>query len=191
MGLASCSAHPPASQARANHQGNRIHWHRRVTKSAENDELGLLFFSAAFVSLRCTFCFSGGHAANSRLTRKRADQKKFGTLVFSRVAATGDSLGRKSQVTFGHVKGAFTGAYADKKGRFEVANDGTLFLDEVGDMSPRLQVKLLRALQEQEFEKVGDTKTVKVDVRLIAATNIKIWRKRWRMEAFAKIYFSG
>ncbi|MDP7133813.1 MAG: sigma 54-interacting transcriptional regulator [Planctomycetota bacterium] len=72
---------------------------------------------------------------------------------------------------FGHVKGAFTGAYADKKGRFEVADTGTLFLDEVGDMSPRLQVKLLRALQEQEFERVGDTKTVKVDVRVIAATN--------------------
>ena len=72
---------------------------------------------------------------------------------------------------FGHVKGSFTGAFADKKGRFEVADKGTLFLDEVGDMSPRLQVKLLRVLQEHEFERVGDTKTTEVDVRVIAATN--------------------
>jgi len=72
---------------------------------------------------------------------------------------------------FGHVKGSFTGAHTDKKGRFEVANKGTLFLDEVGDMSQRLQVRLLRVLQEQEFERVGDTKTTEVDVRVIAATN--------------------
>ncbi|MBI2194908.1 MAG: sigma 54-interacting transcriptional regulator [Planctomycetes bacterium] len=72
---------------------------------------------------------------------------------------------------FGHVKGSFTGAHADKKGRFEVADRGTLFLDEIGDMSPRLQVKLLRVLQEHEFERVGDTATMEVDVRVIAATN--------------------
>jgi Nif-specific regulatory protein len=72
---------------------------------------------------------------------------------------------------FGHVKGSFTGAYTDKKGRFEVADKGTLFLDEIGDMSQRLQVRLLRVLQEHEFERVGDTKTLEVDVRVIAATN--------------------
>ena len=72
---------------------------------------------------------------------------------------------------FGHVRGAFTGANQDKKGRFEVANKGTIFLDEVGDMSSRLQVKLLRVLQEHEFERVGETKTVEVDVRVLAATN--------------------
>jgi formate hydrogenlyase transcriptional activator len=72
---------------------------------------------------------------------------------------------------FGHEKGAFTGAIAQKTGRFELANEGTLFLDEVGDIPLELQPKLLRVLQEQEFERLGSTKTVRVDVRLVAATN--------------------
>ena len=72
---------------------------------------------------------------------------------------------------FGHVKGAFTGAIKDRMGRFELADGGTIFLDEIDAFSPALQVKLLRVLQDGEFERVGDTKTVKVDVRVIAATN--------------------
>ncbi|MCX7886293.1 MAG: sigma 54-interacting transcriptional regulator [Verrucomicrobiae bacterium] len=72
---------------------------------------------------------------------------------------------------FGHVRGAFTGAVRDRKGRFEAANNGTLFLDEVGDIPPSIQVKLLRVLQEQEFERVGDNKLIRVDVRVIAATH--------------------
>ena len=72
---------------------------------------------------------------------------------------------------FGHVRGAFTGAVGSRQGRFEQAHKGTLFLDEVGTMSTALQMKLLRALQEREFERVGDNQTVKVDVRVIAATN--------------------
>ena len=72
---------------------------------------------------------------------------------------------------FGHEKGAFTGAISQKVGRFELAHQGTLFLDEVGDIPPELQPKLLRVLQEQEFERLGGTKTIKVDVRLVAATN--------------------
>jgi len=72
---------------------------------------------------------------------------------------------------FGHEKGAFTGALQDRKGRFEQAHGGTLFLDEIGDISPAFQVKLLRVLQEREFERVGGNKTIKVDVRLICATN--------------------
>jgi formate hydrogenlyase transcriptional activator len=72
---------------------------------------------------------------------------------------------------FGHEKGAFTGAISQKVGRFELANKGTLFLDEVGDIPPELQPKLLRVLQEQEFERLGSNKTVRVDVRLVAATN--------------------
>ena len=72
---------------------------------------------------------------------------------------------------FGHVKGAFTGAIRDKLGRFELANGGTIFLDEIGDISPNMQLKRLRVLQEGEFERVGGTETIKVDVRIIAATN--------------------
>ena len=72
---------------------------------------------------------------------------------------------------FGHVRGAFTGAIKDKIGRFEMANGGTLFLDEIGDISLNMQLKLLRVLQEGEFERVGGTETLKVDVRIVAATN--------------------
>jgi formate hydrogenlyase transcriptional activator len=72
---------------------------------------------------------------------------------------------------FGHEKGAFTGAIAQKVGRFELADKGTLFLDEVGDIPPALQPKLLRVLQEQQFERLGSTRTHQVDVRLVAATN--------------------
>jgi two-component system, NtrC family, response regulator len=72
---------------------------------------------------------------------------------------------------FGHERGAFTHSLAMRKGRFELADGGTLFLDEVGEMSPALQVKLLRVLQEMEFERVGGTRTIKVDVRVVAATN--------------------
>jgi transcriptional regulator with PAS, ATPase and Fis domain len=72
---------------------------------------------------------------------------------------------------FGHRRGAFTGANADKQGLFEVADEGTFFLDEIGDMSPSLQVKVLRVLQEGTFTAVGDTEQKKVDVRIIAATN--------------------
>jgi DNA-binding NtrC family response regulator len=77
---------------------------------------------------------------------------------------------------FGHVRGAFTGATATREGRFEQAHKGTLFLDEIGSTSPTLQVKLLRALQEREFERVGDNQTIKVDVRVIAATNSDLAR---------------
>jgi formate hydrogenlyase transcriptional activator len=72
---------------------------------------------------------------------------------------------------FGHERGAFTGAVAQKLGRFELANGGTLFLDEIGDIPTELQAKLLRVLQEQEFERLGGTRTIKVDIRLVAATN--------------------
>lgn len=78
---------------------------------------------------------------------------------------------------FGHVKGAFTGAMRDKKGRFELADGGTIFLDEVGEMSPKTQVKLLRVLQDGRFERVGSEKTVQMDVRVISATNKKLERE--------------
>jgi transcriptional regulator with GAF, ATPase, and Fis domain len=76
---------------------------------------------------------------------------------------------------FGHEKGAFTGAISRRRGRFELAHGGTIFLDEVSEMSPATQVKLLRVLQEGEFERVGGDKTLKVDIRIIAATNKDLW----------------
>jgi formate hydrogenlyase transcriptional activator len=78
---------------------------------------------------------------------------------------------------FGHERGAFTGAIAQRIGRFELAHGGTLFLDEVGDIPIELQPKLLRVLQEQEFERLGSTRTVRVEVRLVAATNSNLERK--------------
>lgn len=75
---------------------------------------------------------------------------------------------------FGHEKGSFTGAVGQKKGRFELANHGTLFLDEIGDIPPTVQMMLLRVIQEREFERVGGNETIKVDVRLVTATNQKL-----------------
>jgi len=92
---------------------------------------------------------------------------------------------------FGHVKGSFTGAIKDKMGRFEAANGGTLFLDEIGTIDMGLQVKLLRVLQEREFERVGDNRTMKVDVRIIAATNLdlqeEVGKGRFREDLFYRL----
>ncbi len=96
-------------------------------------------------------------------------QRKNSTMVKVNCAAFTPSL-LESEL-FGHEKGAFTGATERRKGRFELANDGTLFLDEIGELSMEAQGKLLRVLQEQEFERVGGSETVKVNIRIIAATN--------------------
>ena len=90
---------------------------------------------------------------------------------------------------FGHEKGAFTGAIAQKIGRFEMADKGTLFLDEVGDIPPALQPKLLRVLQEQEFERLGGTRTHQVDVRLVAATNRDLTKMVKRGEFRIDLYY--
>jgi DNA-binding NtrC family response regulator len=92
---------------------------------------------------------------------------------------------------FGHVRGAFTNAVSHREGRFSLANGGTIFLDEIGDMSPNLQVKLLRVLQDRTFEPVGSSQTVKVDVRVIAATNQRleqaIREKRFREDLYYRL----
>jgi DNA-binding NtrC family response regulator len=92
---------------------------------------------------------------------------------------------------FGHMKGSFTGAIADKKGMFEVAEGGVLFLDEVGEMSPMTQVKLLRALQDKKIRRVGGTEEISVDVRIIAATNQDLKRKieegKFRKDLFYRL----
>ncbi|PIR16676.1 MAG: DNA-binding response regulator [Deltaproteobacteria bacterium CG11_big_fil_rev_8_21_14_0_20_49_13] len=92
---------------------------------------------------------------------------------------------------FGHVKGSFTGAHATKPGRFDAANGGTIFLDEIGDMSLKLQVKILRVLQERKFEPVGSTKTHDVDVRIITATNRnleeEVKKRQFREDLFYRL----
>ena len=92
---------------------------------------------------------------------------------------------------FGHVKGAFTGAIKDKKGRFELADGGTIFLDEIGDISPAMQVKLLRVLQHKCFERVGSEKTIKIDVRVISATNKnlaeELKQRRFRKDLYYRL----
>ena len=90
---------------------------------------------------------------------------------------------------FGHEKGAFTGAIAQKIGRFELADKGTLFLDEVGDIPSALQPKLLRVLQEQEFERLGSARTHQVDVRLVAATNRNLMEMANRGEFRSDLYY--
>ncbi len=90
---------------------------------------------------------------------------------------------------FGHVKGAFTGAIENKAGRFEAAHGGTIFLDEINSMSPKLQVKLLRVLQEREFERVGESRTIRVDVRVIAATNASLEELVERGEFREDLYY--
>ena len=93
---------------------------------------------------------------------------------------------------FGHVRGAFTGATTSKQGKFELADEGTIFLDEIGDMSPDLQVKVLKVLEEGEFEQVGGSKTIKVDVRIIAATHRdlaeEVQKGTFRDDLFYRLY---
>ncbi len=111
---------------------------------------------------------------------------------FIKVSCAALAEGVLESELFGHEKGAFTGSVKARKGRFELADGGTLFLDEIGDISPMMQVKLLRVLQERQFERVGGEKTLSVDVRLISATNkdlkVEVERGAFREDLFWRLH---
>jgi len=109
--------------------------------------------------------------------------------AFIKLNCTAIPLDLLESELFGHEKGAFTGAIAQKIGRFEIADKGTLFLDEVGDIPPALQPKLLRVLQEQEFERLGSGRTHKVNVRLVAATNRNLVKMIVRGQFRSDLYY--
>ncbi|MDP3842222.1 MAG: nif-specific transcriptional activator NifA [Oxalobacteraceae bacterium] len=113
--------------------------------------------------------------------------RKDGPFIKLNCAALSETL-LESEL-FGHEKGAFTGAQTERKGRFELAHGGTLFLDEIGDISPAFQAKLLRVLQEREFERVGGSRSIKVDVRLITATNRDLEKAVTRGDFRADLYY--
>jgi two-component system response regulator FlrC len=116
----------------------------------------------------------------------RQSRRQDGPFVAVNCAALPDTL-LESEL-FGHERGAFTGATATRRGRFELADGGTLFLDEIGEIKPALQVKLLRVLQERRFERVGGTRTLEVDVRIIAATNRDLEEELRRGEFRSDLY---
>jgi len=121
---------------------------------------------------RATVLLTGQSGTGKELVASAIHQRSpraNGPFIKLHCAALAESL-LESEL-FGHERGAFTGAMARKDGRFSLADGGTLFLDEIGEISPAIQVKLLRFLQEHEFERVGGTQTIKVDVRVVAATN--------------------
>ncbi len=124
----------------------------------------------------------------ARAIHDNSDRKNGPMVVINCGAIPGELL--ESEL-FGHEKGAFTGAHRSRRGKFEIADKGTMFLDEIGDMSPKLQVKLLRAIQERKVERVGGESPIDVDIRIISATNIDlasaIDKKRFRQDLFYRL----
>ena len=146
-----------------------------VTKSPKM--LDVIDMARRVAQVNSTVLIRGESGTGKELIAKaihRASPRCDGPFIPVNCGAMPDTL-LESEL-FGHEKGAFTGAIARKLGRFELADKGTIFLDEIGDMPPALQVKLLRVLQDRRFERVGGTKTIEVDVRIIAATNQNLER---------------
>ena len=141
---------------------------------------------------RATVLITGESGTGKELVADAIHQRSpraSGPFIKLHCAALAESL-LESEL-FGHERGAFTGAMARKDGRFSLADGGTLFLDEIGEISPSIQVKLLRFLQEHEFERVGGTQTLRVDVRIIAATNRnlveEVAKGRFREDLFYRL----
>ena len=160
----------------------RYQFHNIVGKSQEMQDIYRLISDLAEVET--TVLVTGESGTGKDLVAKalhHMGERRARPLVVVNCSALAENL-LESEM-FGHVRGAFTGAIKDRKGRFHAADGGTMILDEVGDISPRIQLKLLRVLEEKEFERVGESIPVKVDVRVIATTNRDL-RERVRQGAF-------
>lgn len=141
-------------------------------------------------NLETTVLVTGESGTGKELIAKAlhySGQRSFHPFVAVNCSALAESL-LESEL-FGHVRGAFTGAIKDKQGRFEAANGGTIMLDEIGDISPLIQLKLLRVLQEKVFERVGESVPRKMDVRVIACTNKNLKEKVRRGEFREDLYY--
>jgi Nif-specific regulatory protein len=153
---------------------------------------GVYQFIAKVAPTAATVLIRGESGTGKELVARaihRNSPRSEGAFVAVNCAAVSETL-LESEM-FGHEKGAFTGAVAQKKGKIEVADGGTLFLDEVSELAPNLQAKLLRVLQEREFERVGGTHTIKVDIRVVAATNQDLERamsgRRFRPDLYYRL----
>jgi transcriptional regulator with GAF, ATPase, and Fis domain len=165
-------------------------FHGLVGKSEAMRKVYSLIESLA--SLETTVLITGESGTGKELVAEalhRHGSRSAGTLVKVNCAALPESL-LESEL-FGHVKGAFTGAIGDRIGRFQRADGGTIFLDEIGDISPKVQMSLLRVLQEKQIERVGESQSIGVDVRVIAATNRhlreKVERGGFREDLFYRL----
>ena len=140
--------------------------------------------------LETTVLITGESGTGKELVAKAlhySGSRSFKPMVTVNCSALAENL-LESEL-FGHVKGAFTGAIRDKQGRFQAAHEGTILLDEIADISPKLQAKLLRVLQEKEFERVGESTSIKVDVRVIASTNRNLREKISKGEFREDLYY--
>ena len=150
--------------------GKRYEHPNIVARSAKMQEV---LATAEQVAVTNSTVLLGGESGVGKdlIARAIHEKSKRATGPFIKINSTAIPENLLESELFGYEKGAFTGAAGSKPGKFELADKGTLFLDEIGDVPPATQVKLLRVLQEREFERLGGTKTIKVDVRLVAATN--------------------
>ena len=163
-------------------------FHRIVGRSGPMQKVYSLI--KALARVQTTVLITGESGTGKELVAEalhRAGERSHKPLVKVNCSALPESL-LESEL-FGHVKGAFTGAIRDNVGRFHRADGGTIFLDEIGDISPMIQLKLLRVLEESEFERVGSSTPTKVDVRLIAATNKNLMEKVSRGELREDLYY--
>ena len=154
----------------------RTRFHRMIGASARMREIYSLI--EALAKMETTVLITGESGTGKELVAEALHNegiRSHGPLVKVNCSALSETI-LESEL-FGHVKGAFTGAIRDRVGRFQMADKGTIFLDEIGDTSPNMQTRLLRTIQEKELERVGDSRTVKVDVRIITATNRDLQEK--------------